>query len=377
MPPLHPFLETNMSVVHSLLSARPRLAGAALAALLAGALSALAQVGQTSFPVADLPVTLTYPTAAGTRPVTMGPFTIDVAMNAPVRPGRHPLVVISHGNGGSAIADFALASAFAKAGFVVAQPLHTGDNYRDTTKAGPDAWRTRPAEMTRVIDALARSPQWSGAVDTTRVGVHGMSAGGGTALVMAGAQWSTLNLVRHCNQFVDDDPAFCFNGAMQPAQRAERQANFDRAKNVPAMFLPAGVKALHGGRTPSADQPDPRPDPRVASVTLAVPVAAIFTPESLARIRIPVGVVSARDDLVLLPRFHSAYVLQNCKACRSLMELPGAGHFDVLWPWPPEIAREVAATQVRGGLPQPGFNPADREQAQSRIVAFHTATLKP
>jgi predicted dienelactone hydrolase len=345
--------------------------------LLAGALSAQAQVGMTQFPVGELPVTLVYPTAAAAQPVAMGPFTIDVATNAPVRPGRHPLVVISHGNGGSAIADFALASALAKAGFVVAQPLHKGDNFRDTSRAGPEAWRTRPVEVTQVIDILARNPMWGGAVDATRVGVHGMSAGGGTALTLAGAQWSMLNLVRHCNQFVAEDPAFCFNGAVLPAQRAERQASFDRAKYVPALFLPADLKTLHGGRTPTAGQPDPRPDPRVASVTLAVPVAVIFTPESLARIRIPVGVVSAREDLVLVPRFHSSYVLQHCTACRSLMDLPVAGHFDVLWPWPPEIARDVAALQVRGGLPHPGFNPADRELAHARIVAFHRAALKP
>lgn len=364
-----------MSLLPRLTPLRRR-AGATLLALL-GSLTAQAQVGQASFPLSDLPVTLTYPTAAATRPVTLGPFTIDVALNAPVRPGRHPLVVVSHGNGGSAIADFALASALAKAGFVVAQPLHKGDNFRDTSRAGPEAWRTRPVEVTQVIDALARSPQWSGAVDTTRVGVHGMSAGGGTALALAGAQWSMLNLVRHCNQAMEHDPGFCFNGAVLPAQRAERQASYDRAKHVPAMFLPADMKALHGGRTPSADQPDPRPDPRVASVTLAVPLAVIFTPESLARIRIPVGVVSASDDLVLVPRFHSAHVLQHCKTCRSLAELPGAGHFDVLWPWPPEIARDVAALQVRGGLPQPGFTPAERDKAHARIVAFHTAALKP
>ena len=39
---------------------------------------------------------------------------------------------------------------------------------------------------------------------------------------------------------------------------------------------------LHGGRTPTPQAPDPRPDARIAAVTLAVPVSAIFTPESLA-----------------------------------------------------------------------------------------------
>ena len=357
---------------------RPRaLRAGTLALLLVRALSAQAQVGMAQFPVGEMPVTLVYPTAAVAQPVAMGPFTIDVAMNAPPTPGVHPLVVMSHGTGGSAIVDHALASALARAGFVVAQPLHGGDNFRDASKAGPEAWRTRPQEVTQVLDALARSPRWSALVNLTRVGVHGMSAGGVTALSLAGAQWSTLNLVRHCNQFVEEDPGFCFNGALRPEQRAVRQASFDRAKNVPSMFLPADIKVLHGGRTPDASNPDARPDPRVAAVTLAVPVAAVFTPESLARIRIPVGVVSAQDDLVLLPRLHSAHVLKHCTACKPLADLSNAGHFNVLWPWPPEVAREVATTQVRGGLPHPGFDPRHREQAHASFVAFHRAALKP
>ena len=47
-----------------------------------------------------------------------------------------------------------LAATLARAGFVVAQPLHQGDNHQDTTLAGPDSWQRRPAEITRTLDAL-------------------------------------------------------------------------------------------------------------------------------------------------------------------------------------------------------------------------------
>ncbi len=141
--------------------------------------------------------------------------------------------------------------------------------------------------------------------------------------------------------------------------------------------MPAELKTLHGGRTPTAEQPDPRPDPRVASVTLAVPVAVIFSPESLARIRIPVGVVSADQDEVLVPRFHATRLLTHCKACTQLADLKGAGHFDVLSPWPASVAREVAAQQVRGGLPVPGFDARQREAAHGKIVDFHRQHLQP
>jgi pimeloyl-ACP methyl ester carboxylesterase len=124
-------------------------------------------------------------------------------------------------------------------------------------------------------------------------------------------------------------------------------------------------------------QLDPRPDARIAAVSMAVPVAAIFSPESLARIRIPAGVVGAQRNEVLVPRFHSARVLELCKTCTRLADLPGAGHFDVLWPWPERVAREVAAEQARGGLPVHGFDAGLREAAQATIVAFHRQHLLP
>jgi pimeloyl-ACP methyl ester carboxylesterase len=110
---------------------------------------------------------------------------------------------------------------------------------------------------------------------------------------------------------------------------------------------------------------------------MAVPVAAIFSPESLARIRIPVGVVGAQQDEVLVPRFHSARVLAFCKTCTLLADLLGAGHFDVLWPWPERVAHAVAAEQVRGGLPMTGFDASLREAAQARTVVFHRQHLLP
>lgn len=346
---------------------------AALGWALAGA--AAAQVGLRTTSFGDLPVTLVYPTDAPAVATAYGPFTLEVAPDAEPRAGRHRLVVMSHGTGGSALPDHALARTLALNGFVVAQPQHRGDNHLDSSQAGPVAFERRPREVSEVIDALAADPRWSARLRLDRVGVHGMSAGGVTGLALAGAQWRTLNLVQHCQAHAADDEGFCFNGAPRGEARAQRQAGFDRARGVPEEHLPAALRALQGGRAPGPESTDPRPDPRIASVTLAVPVAAIFSAESLARIPVPVGVVSAQRDEVLVPAFHSDHVLRHCGRCTRLADLPGAGHFDLLWPWPPSVAREVAATQVRGGEPVPGFDGRLREAAQARIAAFHREHL--
>ena len=260
----------------------------------------------------------------------------------------------------------------AAAPLCAAQPQHTGDNYADMSKAGPSAWDSRPREISAVIDALAASPTWQPLLQLDKVGVHGMSAGGGTALVMAGARWRLLDLARHCAAHGDEDLGFCFSGAADPAARAERRAAFERASNAPEAYLPANVTELHGGR----EGTDPRPDARVAAVSAAVPLAAIFTPESLAAIRIPVAIVGAKRDQNLLPDFHSQRVLQACSACVALDDLSGAGHFDLLSPWPADLAQRVGPTQTRGGFPEPGFDPALRQAAFDKIAAFFDRTLR-
>jgi predicted dienelactone hydrolase len=101
----------------------------------------------------------------------------------------------------------------------------------------------------------------------------------------------------------------------------------------------------------------------------------IFTPESLARIRIPVALTTAGNDGVLLPRFHSDKLLQYCPSCTRLSEHPGAGHFDWLSPWPASVATAVAATQMRGGMPNPNFSPVELQKAFDQIALFFKQTL--
>lgn len=358
--------------------ARRMAAASTLAATLA-ATPAAAQVGLAQLDIAGpagaVPVTLSYPTASANRPVAYGPFMLQVVPDAPPLPGPHRLVVMSHGTGGSWVTDHDLAAALVRAGFVVAQPLHQGDNFRDTSRAGPESWASRPREVRQVIDALAAHPDWRARLKLDRVGVHGMSAGGGTALVMAGAQWRTLDLVRHCLANGEADLGFCYNGLPDGAAQAPRRAQFEQARGVPELFLPAALKQVQGGRTPDAPGGDPRPDARVAAVSAAVPVAALFSTDSLARIQVPVGVVTAGRDTMLPARFHAARVLRDCTACQPLADLPGAGHMDLLAPFPPDLARAEAARQPRGGALQPGFDPAERAAAAQAIADFHRRHL--
>ena len=147
-----------------------------------------------------------------------------------------------------------------------------------------------------------------------------------------------------------------------------RRANWARLALMVSFF-----KSVGGGHGSGAA--DPQPDPRVAAVSLAVPLGAFFSAESLARVSIPVGLTTAGNDLVLVPRFHSERVLELCKTCRRLSSHPSAGHFDWLTPWRQAVAQTVAATQMRGGLPTSQFKAAERQMALDANAVFFAQSL--
>src|SRR6202041_1717486 len=76
----------------------------------------------------DKPIELAiwYPSDAPTKPEPLGLFTQNVAQYGAVKGAALPLVVISHGTGGSAAGHYDTALALADAGFVVVALSHTG-----------------------------------------------------------------------------------------------------------------------------------------------------------------------------------------------------------------------------------------------------------
>ena len=312
-----------------------------------------AQTGMTELKGAAMPITVIYPTAAVASLQSLGPFQIKAAMGAaPVR-GNGRLIILSHGTAGSAITSFDLASTLAAAGFVVASPQHPGDNWRDQKLAGPESWKLRPGEVSKTIDAVMADPRFATLLDASKVGVHGMSAGGVSALAQAGGQWSMASLVRHCGANLKADAGFCLFGLRTAEEREKRAQSFVDTSN-----LPASLETL---------EPVAR-DARVAAVALSVPLAAIFTSESLAAIRIPVGIVEASQDDVLVPQFHSSRVLKTCGNCKAIDVLTGANHFDVLSPWPEAIGRPMA--DQGGGAFGSKFDRARLPASYQRIAMF-------
>lgn len=149
-----------------------------------------------------LPVAVWYPADdASTGPATSYPFVGDVGITSELSAddvaaadGAFPLVVFSHGNGGTRTQSTFLAESLASHGFVVASPDHVGNTATDLVLgvgvSQVQSALDRPLDVRSVIDLLAeRSADPTDGlfdhVDTSAVGVTGHSFGGLTSLATA------------------------------------------------------------------------------------------------------------------------------------------------------------------------------------------------
>ncbi|MCJ0762452.1 alpha/beta hydrolase family protein [Variovorax terrae] len=333
----------------------------ALALALCSTLAA-ASVGLTQLPATgdDGPITLFYPSDSAAAPVKRGAVTLDVAWQGqPVR-GNGRLVVMSHGSGGAAWERSDLARDLVEAGFVVALPEHQGDNWHDMSQAGPDSWKRRPTEVSHAIDAVLRDARFAPLVAADRVGVYGMSAGGHTALTLAGGRWSPSLLLKHCEAHLAEDFQSCVGLTTQL-----RGNVFDGLKKAIALFVLR--RKLDDTAWYSHD------DPRIRALAAEVPFAADFDMASLAAPRVPLGLLRAGQDAWLVPRFHIDAVMAACASCEIVADLPSAGHGSLLSP-PPMGLGGLAATLL--GDP-PGFDRAQVPMAHRQIVQFFSRHLLP
>lgn len=333
---------------------------AALAAFLGTAHAAVGLTQIAGKEEGEGPVTVYYPSSSEAQKVTRGPFTFQLALQgAPMR-GNGRLIVISHGSGGSPWVHADLARALVEDGFVVAMPEHLRDNYRDQSAAGPESWQRRPLEVSRTIDAVGRDARFGALLALDKVGMYGMSAGGHTALSLAGGRWSQTLLKQHCESNLREDFQACVGLSTQLTG-----GWLDGVKETIALWL---IRSRLSDATWQMHT-----DPRIAAVVAAVPYAADFDTASLAKPGVPLGLVTARQDIWLHPRFHSDPVLKACApACEHVADLAKGGHGALLSPLPP-------LTGLLGELlnDPPDFDRAELPAVDRKITAFFRKHLLP
>jgi predicted dienelactone hydrolase len=324
---------------------------------------AQAQVGLATIAgvAGDGPVTVAYPTAAGHQPVQRAGHTLHVALEAAPKVGNRRLVVISHGSGGSPWGLWDLAEALVRAGYVVAFPEHAGDNAQDSGRVGPLSWARRPAEVSRAIDAVGADARFATLLKLDMVGMYGMSAGGHTALSLAGGSWSAAGLLRHCEQHIRSDFTAC----------AGPQVRLDGGWLDEAKIL--GTLAVLRWKL-TDETVHQHTDPRIAAVAAAVPFAADFDMATLSKPKVPLALLSGPRDAWLNPLHHSGQVLHACSRCEHLANPPLAGHGAYLSPLPPALPTAIKPLLADA----PGFDrPAAVAIIQTALRGFFNKHLLP
>ncbi len=131
---------------------------------------------------------------------------LHVRVFYPNEPGPYPVIVFSHGAGGSQSCCEVLTRHWATYGYVTLQPTHDDSTLqrrnageedinflravRDALKK-PALWQSRPQDISFVLDSLPtlqkRIPALAGKIDAEHIGVGGHSMGAFTADAIAGA----------------------------------------------------------------------------------------------------------------------------------------------------------------------------------------------
>jgi predicted dienelactone hydrolase len=317
-----------------------------LAGLTALVWAGFAHAGPVGFETASAPVpgdkplalTIWYPTDAPERPTPLALYRQSVAPGAAPAGGGHPLVVISHGTGGSNADHHDTARALAAAGLVVAAPTHTGDTQGDRSRS--TRITERPAELSRVIDYMTRDWRGHDTVDAAKIGAFGFSSGGFTVLGAIGGEPDMTRIARHCAEH----PNF---------YDCQLQRQLGGAAATPATPAPVAH------------------DPRIKAAVVAAPALGFaFAPTGLSKVAIPVQLWRAEWDTVL-PQPYYAEVVHGLLPKAEYHLVPAAEHFDFMAPCSDTLAK-VAPSICVGNIDRAAFH----ARFNADVVQFFIKTLR-
>lgn len=321
-----------------------RLLSALLAALaMFAAAPAVANVGYMHLEIIDpagkpLEIGIWYPSDAPATDVMVETEKQHVAVDGAVRGTGLPLILMSHGHGGSFAGHFDTAIALAEAGYVAAAVTHNGDSWHDASHA-VEIWN-RPRQLKVMADYLLSGWVGHDRIDARRVGAFGFSAGGFTVLAAAGGEPDVAQLAPHCRE----------------------HPTFEDCQIVAQAHLKLGqpITWVH--------------DARIKAVVSAAPALGFaFGKAGLAHVTVPVQLWRAEDDQVLPHPFYAEAVRQDLPQPPEMHVVPHAGHYDFIPPCSDILHRHVPMICAsEAGFDRAAFH----RRFNHDVVAFFDRTLR-
>ncbi len=287
------------------------------------------------------------------QPLFIGhPIARDAALAR--TPATFPLLMLSHGTGGSAESLDWLAAALAQSGYVVVGLNHPGNTVLGPlTRDGFTLWWERATDVSEALDGVLADPVLGPRIDRGRIGAMGFSLGGYTVLELAGARTDRQAF-----------EAFCRSPA---AGTSCHPPEMDR-------LAPETAAA---GDTPETEASRARSgasyrDKRIKAVFAIAPaLGPALVPDSLRAIDIPLALLAGSADPIV-PVAANAEAVAQLLPKPALTVLPGAGHYTFL-----DLCEPAAAAQL-GVLCQdgPGIDRAAIHAAAiDRVRVFFASAL--
>jgi predicted dienelactone hydrolase len=122
----------------------------------------------------------------------------EVIRDAPPLPGKYPVVLMSHGMGGTYMSLNWLASGLSAKGAIVISVNHPNGWFRDRQMDKMfDHW-TRVQDLQAALDSVVSDKVFANAVDPDRIYATGFSFGGWTALSLGGATANPSGVIDYC-----------------------------------------------------------------------------------------------------------------------------------------------------------------------------------
>jgi predicted dienelactone hydrolase len=235
-----------------------------------------------------------------------------------IRPAKFPLILLSHGTGGSALMMAWLATVLAAHGYIAAAVNHPGDNTLEpyTIQGFTLGWE-RAVDLSKVLDGLLADPEFGSHIDAKRVGAAGFSLGGYTVVELAGGigKIDVEAIQARCGSTHPTD-ALCAS----PLEFPDLVPKAIQLSDTDPHYVAALNKSDESHR-----------DPRVRAVFAMAPaVAEWFSPESLSRISIPIEIVAGASDPVAPPAINARYLAAHIPHARLTIYPGGVAHYTFL-----------------------------------------------
>jgi len=229
---------------------------------------------------------------------------------------QYPLVLLSHGTGGSAIQMMWLGYYLAARGYIVAAVNHHGNTSSETQlfSQGFLLYWERAKDLQVVLDKLLADPIFGARIDRNHIGAAGFSLGGYTVIAIAGGVFSLQEYEAFCRS-----PQRDFTCEPQP-EFPDAHKLFAEIRNIDPVVRES---LKHAG--------DSYRDDRIKKVFAIAPaLGSGFTKTGLNKIRVPVFIVIGQADKVT-PLMTNAQRYTNLIKGARLTVLPGEiGHYTFL-----------------------------------------------